>query len=135
VAWNWVWKKLEYFYNLNFYKFVQLARGLEVQTSVVRVNGLELTLRVSLNPIVKFIYTPCKCKTMYIYIYIYIYVYMIWHGHVKQYKCKKYDFDLRRGDFIMFLKISQLNGQLQKKKPSKYTPTTNSYDFARQSGL
>jgi len=36
----------------------------------------------------------------------------------------------------MFLKISQLNGQLQKKKkPSKYTPTTNSYDFARQFGL
>jgi hypothetical protein len=36
----------------------------------------------------------------------------------------------------MFLKISQLNGPLhkQKKKPSKYTPTTNSYDFARRSG-
>jgi hypothetical protein len=35
----------------------------------------------------------------------------------------------------MVLKISQLNGPLQKKKtPSKYTPTTNSFDFARQSG-
>jgi hypothetical protein len=45
-------------------------------------------------------------------------------------------FYLRRGDFIMFLKISQLNGPLQKKKTksSKYTPTTNSYDFARRSG-
>ncbi len=39
------------------------------------------------------------------------------------------------GDFIMFLTISRLNGPLQKKKkPSKYTPTTNSYDFARRSG-
>jgi hypothetical protein len=45
-------------------------------------------------------------------------------------------FYLRRQDFIMFLKISQLNGPLQKKKkPSKYTPTTtNPYDFARKSG-
>jgi len=34
----------------------------------------------------------------------------------------------------MFLKISQLNGPLPEKKPSKYTPTTNSYDFARRSG-
>ncbi len=31
-------------------------------------------------------------------------------------QCKKCDFDLRRGDFIMFLKISQLNDSLQKKK-------------------
>jgi hypothetical protein len=41
---------------------------------------------------------------------------------------------LRRGDFIMFLKVFQLNGSLPKKKPSKYTPTTNSYDLARRSG-
>ncbi len=34
----------------------------------------------------------------------------------------------------MFSKISQLNGPLPKTKPSKYTPTTNSYDFARMSG-
>jgi len=34
----------------------------------------------------------------------------------------------------MFSKISQLNGPLPKKTPSKYTPTTNSYDFARRSG-
>jgi hypothetical protein len=34
-------------------------------------------------------------------------------------QCKKCDFDLRRGDFIMFLKISQLNDPLQKKRPSK----------------
>jgi hypothetical protein len=33
---------------------------------------------------------------------------------------------LRRGDFTMFLKISQLNGPLEK-KASKYTLTTNSY--------
>ncbi len=42
---------------------------------------------------------------------------MILHGYVK--KCKNCDFYLRRGDFIMFLKISQLNGPLRK-KPSKY---------------
>jgi len=51
-------------------------------------------------------------------------------------QCKKCDFDLKRGDFIMFLKISQLNDSLQKKKrPSKYTPTTNSCDFARRNKI
>jgi len=42
-------------------------------------------------------------------------------------QCKKFDFYLRRGDFIMFSIISQLNGSLQKSnnnnKLSKYTPT------------
>jgi hypothetical protein len=51
---------------------------------------------------------------------------------------KKCDFYLRRGDFIMFLMISQLNGSLLnlklKKKLSKFTPTTNSNDFARRYG-
>jgi len=47
---------------------------------------------------------------------------------------KKSGFFLRRRYFIMSLKISQLNGPLQRKKPSKYTPTTNAYDFARRSG-
>jgi len=42
---------------------------------------------------------------------------MILHGYVEQ--CKKCDFYLRRGDFIIFLMKSQLNGPLQKKKPSK----------------
>jgi hypothetical protein len=42
---------------------------------------------------------------------------MILYGYVKQ--CKKCDFYLRRGDFIMFLMQSQLNGPLQKKKWSK----------------
>ncbi len=37
----------------------------------------------------------------------------------------------RRGDFIMFLMTSQLNDPLQK-QISKYTPTTNSYDFAKK---
>jgi len=32
-----------------------------MQSSVVHVNGLELTLHVSANPIMKFIYTSCKC--------------------------------------------------------------------------
>jgi hypothetical protein len=39
----------------------------------------------------------CKCK--------YLYIYMILHGYVKQCKsekCKKCDFYLKRGDFIMF---------------------------------
>jgi len=39
---------------------------------------------------------------------------MILHGNVKQ--CKKCDFYLRRGDFIMFLMINQQNGPLKKKK-------------------
>jgi hypothetical protein len=63
-------KFFEYFYNFNLYKFAQLARGLEVQTSVVRVYGLGLTLHASVR------------------LYIYIYVYMILHGYVKQYKYK-----------------------------------------------
>jgi hypothetical protein len=37
-------------------------------------------------------------------------------NNINMEKCKKCDFDLRRGDFIMFLKISQLNGSLQKLK-------------------
>jgi hypothetical protein len=44
---------------------------------------------------------------------------------------------MKRGDFTMFLKISHLNGPLQKKIkkiPTKCTPTSNSYDFARNSG-
>jgi len=32
-----------------------------VWTNIVHVNGLELTFYVSVNPIMKFIYTPCKC--------------------------------------------------------------------------
>jgi len=51
----------------------------------------------------------CKCRNKYTYI--------ILCCSIKQ--CKKCDFYLRRGDFIMFLKISQLNGPLHK-KPSKY---------------
>jgi hypothetical protein len=46
---------------------------------------------------------------------------MILHGLLKQ--C---DFDLGRGDFIMFLVIGQPNAPLQKKKKSsKHAPTTN----------
>jgi hypothetical protein len=41
-------------------------------------------------------------------------IYIVLYGPIKQ--GKKCDFYLRRGDFIMLLKISQLNGQLQKKK-------------------
>jgi hypothetical protein len=48
-----------------------------VLTSVVCVNGLGLTLRVSVNSIMKFIYTPCKCKCKNKYIY------MILHGYGK----------------------------------------------------
>jgi hypothetical protein len=52
-----------------FYKWLLLFHTVGVCTSVVRVNGLGLTLRVSVNPIMKFIYTPCKCKCI-IFIYI-----------------------------------------------------------------
>ncbi len=34
----------------------------EVCCSVVRVHGLGLTLRVTVNSIMKLIYTQCKCK-------------------------------------------------------------------------
>jgi hypothetical protein len=65
-----------------------------------------------------------------------IYTYKILHGDVKQCilkQCKNFDFYLR-GDFIFFLMISQLNGSLQILKLSKYTSTTNSYDFAKRYG-
>ncbi len=55
----------------------------KVKTSVVHVNGLGLTLRVSVNPIMKFIYTMCKCKCIkFIYICVSVNVeYEMW-------KCK-----------------------------------------------
>ncbi len=61
-------------------------------------------------------------------------VYMILYAYVKQGKYKiirNFDFSLRRGNFILSLMISQLNGPLpkkkkkKKKKTSKCTPTTN----------
>ncbi len=122
---------------------------MHVCTSIVHVNGLGLILCVSVNLIMKFIYTPCKCRyIIFIYIHvsvkkikinIYIYIYIILNGPIKlcKYvtisKYQKCDFDLRRGDFKMFSNISQLNGPLPKKR-SKYTLTTNSYDFARRFG-
>jgi hypothetical protein len=42
-------------------------------------------------------------------------------------------FFLEEGKFHNFWKIIQLNGPLYKKKPSKYMPTTNSHNFARNS--
>jgi hypothetical protein len=52
---------------------------------------------------------------------------MILHGYVKQ--CKKCDFFMRRGDFVIFFMISSQNGPLQK---NFKIYTTNSYDFARK---
>jgi hypothetical protein len=49
-----------------------------VNISVVHVNGLGLTL--SVNVIIKFIYTSCRCKNKY--------VHMILCGCEKEYKCK-----------------------------------------------
>jgi hypothetical protein len=48
-----------------------------VCTNVVHVNGLGLTLHVSVNPIKKFIYTPCECKCKNKY------TYMVLHDHLK----------------------------------------------------
>ncbi len=42
-------KTLECFYNYNFDKFAQLARGLEVQTNVVRAYGLRVILHASVR--------------------------------------------------------------------------------------
>ncbi len=102
-----------------------------ILTSVVCVNGLSLTLRVSVNSIMKFIYTPCKRNSI-MFIYIHVSVVEMQNTksvtvklckfiscYVKQ--CKKCDFYSRRGDFIMFWKISQLNGPLQKKTIKIYT--------------
>ncbi len=63
----------------------------------MRVNGLGLTFHVSISPILKFIYTPCKCI---IFIYIRVnasvnikyetckckhkYIYIVLHGSIKQ---------------------------------------------------
>jgi hypothetical protein len=65
----------------------------------------------------------CKCKNKYIYVILHgnikqckcksIYLYTSLHGYEKQ--CKQCDFYLGRGDFIMFLMMSHLNGPLQKK--------------------
>jgi hypothetical protein len=78
--------------NLNIHR----SQGSRKGASVVHVNGLALTLRVNVNPIMKFICTPCKCKNKYIYMILCdpikkckcknIYIYMILHGYIKQ--CK-----------------------------------------------
>ncbi len=78
--------------NLNIHR----SQGNKKGTSVVRVNDLGLTLRVNVNPIMKFICTLCKWKNKYIYIILcdpikkckckIIYIYMILHGYIKQ--CK-----------------------------------------------
>ncbi len=98
------------------------------------VNGLRLTFYISVSLIIKCIYTPCRCL-IFIYICVSVnvkyemckcknkYIYMILHDHVKQ--CKKCDFYLGRGDFIMFLVIGQPSGPLQRKNPSKHAPITN----------
>ncbi len=72
---------------------------------------------------------------------IYFFIYMSMCNNINLKQCKKCDFYLRRGDFIMFSIISQLNGSLQNNnnnnnnnKISKYTPTTYSYDFALRYG-
>jgi hypothetical protein len=46
------------------------------------------------------------------------------YGCVKLCTCKKCDFYLEKGNFIMSLMIGQPNGPLQK-KTSKHAPTTN----------
>jgi len=48
----------------------------------VCVNGLELTLCVNVNPIMKLIYTLCKCKCKSKFIYI------VLRGSIKQGKYK-----------------------------------------------
>jgi hypothetical protein len=68
----------------------------QVYISVVRVNGLGLTLRINVK----------QCKTKYIHIILRVHIkkfkcqnnnkYI--HGYVKQ--CRKCDFYLRRGDFL-----------------------------------
>ncbi len=65
---------------------VQKCTGLKVQTSVVRINGLGLTLdHVSINPIMKFVYTLCRCKCI---IFIYIHVNVSVHVKYETCKCK-----------------------------------------------
>jgi hypothetical protein len=87
-------------YNKSYYKYLRGHFGcFSKMTSVVCVNGLELTLCVNINPIMKLIYTLCKCKCKNKYIYIVLrgpikqgkckntYIHMILHGYVKQCEC------------------------------------------------
>jgi hypothetical protein len=62
-------------------------KGARSFTGVVRVNGLGLTLPVSVNPIMKFIYTSCKC-IIFIYIHINVKSCKFILCRVKQCKCK-----------------------------------------------
>jgi hypothetical protein len=52
-----------------------------VKINVVPINGLGFTMHVSVNPIMKFIYTLCKCI-------ISIYVYVCANVEHATYKCK-----------------------------------------------
>ncbi len=56
-----------------------------VKMNVVRVNGLGLTVLVSVNPIMKCIYTLCKCKCIN---FIYIHVRVSANVKYKICKCK-----------------------------------------------
>ncbi len=67
-----------------------------------------------------------------------MYIYNFTWLHVKQRKyitIKKCDFYLSRGDFIMFFKISQLNGPLQKKKKNHQNIHPQVIHMTLQEGL
>jgi hypothetical protein len=60
-----------------------VLRPTKITTSGVHVKGLGLTLRVSVNPIMKIIYTPCKCKCI-----IFIHIRVSVNVEYKTCKCK-----------------------------------------------
>ncbi len=67
--------------------FLNYKKGGKVFISVVCINGLRITLHVSVNPIMKFIYTSCKC-IIFIYIHVNVKPCKLILCCVKQCKCK-----------------------------------------------
>jgi hypothetical protein len=86
---SWFWSQ-PYINRPNAHTFflnLKKKKGSKVFTSVVRVNGLRLTLPVSVNPIMKFIHTSCKC-IIFIYIHVNVESCKFILCCVKQCKCK-----------------------------------------------
>ncbi len=107
----WFWKeKSQFSYEVTIWcfilfvtvKFLKRFAAVLCVYMVWDLHGLGLTLRVTVNSIMKLIYTPCKCKCIkFIYICVSVnveyemrkcknkFIYIILHGPIKKCKCKK----------------------------------------------
>jgi hypothetical protein len=106
----WFWKERSKFsYEVTIWCFILFVCHSqvfeEVCCSVVHVHDLRLPLPVSVNSIIKLIYTPCKCKCIkFIYIHVSVdveyemckcknkFIYISLQCPIIQSKCKKYIF-------------------------------------------